>query len=88
MKNLLNLVMFYISEHRKSYENKSEFKNITKNLDLILMPISVTRFEAEKAKDYLNKKGLKVGIIHLYELKPFSLKRNGSMQLKVQSMAC
>ena len=24
------------------------------------MPISVTRFEAEKAKDYLNKKGLKV----------------------------
>ena len=27
--------VFYISEHRKSYENKSEFKNITKNLDLI-----------------------------------------------------
>ncbi len=68
--------VFYISEHRKSYDNKSEFKNITKkNLDLILMPISVTRFEAEKAKDYLNKKGLRVGIIHLYELKPFSLKK-------------
>ena len=39
------------------------------------MPISVTRFEAEKAKNYLNKNGYKVGIIHLYELKPFILKK-------------
>ena len=43
--------VFYISEHRRSYENKLEFKNtIKKALDIILMPISVTRFEAEKAK--------------------------------------
>jgi len=68
--------VFYISEHRKSYDNKLEFKNrIKKDLDIILMPISVTRFEAEKAKNYLNKNGYKVGIIHLYELKPFVLKK-------------
>ncbi len=68
--------VFYVSEHRKSYENKIEFKNtLKKNLDIILMPISVTRFEAEKAKNYLNKNGYKVGIIHLYELKPFVLKK-------------
>ena len=68
--------VFYISEHRKSYENKSEFKNtIKKDLDIILMPISVTRFEAEKAKNYLNKLGYKAGIIHLFELKPFILKK-------------
>ena len=70
--------VFYVSEHRKSYENKIEFKNsLQKNLDIILMPISVTRFEAEKAKNYLNKNGYKVGIIHLYELKPFVLEKNG-----------
>ena len=69
--------VFYVSEHRKSYDNKFEFKNtIKRNLDIILMPISVTRFEAEKAKNHLNKIGFKVGIIHLYELKPFILKKN------------
>jgi len=68
--------VFYISEHRKSYDNKLEFKNtLKKDLDIILMPISVTRFEAENAKNYLNKVGYKVGIIHLYELKPFTLKK-------------
>ena len=55
--------VFYVSEHRKSYENKIEFKNsLQKNLDIILMPISVTRFEAEKAKNYLMK--MVIAIIH------------------------
>jgi transketolase C-terminal domain/subunit len=68
--------VFYISEHRASYSNKKEFKNIVKNnLDLILMPISVTRFSAEKALNSLSKLGLKVGIIHLVNLKPFNLKK-------------
>ena len=68
--------VFYISEHRASYSNKKEFKNIVKNnLDLILMPISVTRFSAEKALNSLSKLGFKVGIIHLVNLKPFNLKK-------------
>ena len=68
--------VFYISEHRASYSNKKEFKNIVKNnLDLILMPISVTRFAAEKAVNSLSKLGFKVGIIHLVNLKPFNLKK-------------
>ena len=75
--------VFYISEHRKSYDNKLEFKNIIKNgLDIILMPISVTRFEAEKAKNYLNNIGYKVGIIHLFELKPFILKKKWIKAIK------
>lgn len=69
--------VFYVSEHRYSYSNKSEFKNDIKGKkDLILMPISVTRFEAEKAKLELQKKGYKVGIIHLVNLKPFEIKRD------------
>ena len=68
--------VFYVSEHRASYEKKNEFKNIIKkNLDLILMPISITRFSAEKAVFLLNKLGLKIGIIHLINLKPFKLEK-------------
>ncbi len=67
--------VFYISEHRSSYSNIKEFKNdIGGKKDIILMPISVTRFEAEKAKIALEKKGLKIGIIHLVNLKPFLIK--------------
>jgi len=66
--------VFYVSEHRKSYESEMEFKNIIKkNLDIILMPISITRFAAVKAQKLLEKKGYKVGIIHLVNLKPFNL---------------
>ncbi len=73
-KFMKNSDVFYVSEHRESYSNKIEFKNkIKKNLDIILMPISVTRFAAEKAKIILEKRGLKVGIIHLVDLKPFTV---------------
>jgi len=74
---LNNNDVFYVSEHRKSYENSTEFKNIIKKkLDIILMPISVTRFDAAKAVVKLNKLGFKVGIIHLVNLKPFNLKKS------------
>lgn len=66
--------VFYISEHRKSYSNKKEFKNdLSDNLDIILMPISITRFEAEEAKKELENQKIKVGIYHLFKLKPFEI---------------
>tara|TARA_B100001123_G_C15287832_1_gene1016281 strand:- start:446 stop:1372 length:927 start_codon:yes stop_codon:yes gene_type:complete len=69
--------VFYVSEHRKSYSYKLNFKNvIRKKLDMILMPISITRFEADKAMKKLNEMGFKIGIIHLVNLKPFKLKRS------------
>ena len=43
---------------------------------MILMSISITRFEAERAMHQLNKIGLKVGIIHLVNLKPFKLSKS------------
>jgi len=68
--------VFYVSEHRESYGKTKELKNIVKNnLDIILMPISVTRFSAIKAVSLLNKLGLKIGIIHIVDLKPFKLKK-------------
>lgn len=68
--------VFYISEHRSSYSNQKEFKNIVKkSLDLIIMPISVTRFSAVKAVKDLTKLDYKIGIIHLVNLKPFGLEK-------------
>lgn len=68
--------VFYVSEHRKSYDNKTELNDIVKDkLDIILMPISVTRFAAVEAQKVLEKLGIKTGIIHLVNLKPFSLNK-------------
>ena len=68
--------VFYVSEHRKSFNNSFNLKNILpKNPDIVLMPISVTRFEAQKVKDYFKKNKIKVGIIHLWKLKPFNLSK-------------
>ena len=75
--------VFYVSEHRRSYSNKKEFKNkIKNNMDIILMAISVTRFSAEKAKVILESKGLKVGIIHVVDLKPFTINKNWIKAIK------
>ena len=82
-KFIKNTDVFYISEHRKSYSNKKEFKNkVKKNMDIILMPISITRFSAEKAKKILESKGLKVGIIHLVDLKPFRIESSWIKAIK------
>jgi pyruvate/2-oxoglutarate/acetoin dehydrogenase E1 component len=63
---------YYISEHRKSYDNTKEMKNIMHdNSDIVLFPISITRFSAEEAKTVLEKMGYKVSIIHQLWIKPF-----------------
>ena len=68
--------VLYVSEHRGSYSNKDELKDfISDNLDIILFPISITRFETQKAKIELEKKGLKVGIANIVWIKPFELKK-------------
>ena len=68
--------VFYISEHRSSYSNQKEFKNIVKKgFDLIIMSISVTRFSAVKAVKDLLKLDYKIGIIHRVNLKPFGLEK-------------
>ncbi len=64
--------VYYISEHRKSYDNKKEFENtILEESDITLFPVSITRFAAEEAKKELEKLGLKVSIIHQLWIKPF-----------------
>ena len=64
--------VYYISEHRASYDNCDELNNIIhEDSDIVLFPISVTRFEAEKACIILESNGIKTSIIHQIWIKPF-----------------
>ena len=68
-------VPYYISEHRKSYNNTEEMKDVLhENPDFVLFPISITRFEAEDARKELEALGYKVSIIHQLWIKPFVAK--------------
>jgi pyruvate/2-oxoglutarate/acetoin dehydrogenase E1 component len=65
----------YVSEHRGSYLNTEELPDIAhQDSDIVLFPISITRFEAEKARKMLEAKGVKASIFHLRWLKPHNLK--------------
>ena len=69
--------VYYISEHRRSYDNELETENIIhENADFTLIPFSVTRFNAIEAQRILEGKGYKINIIHQLWIKPFELKNN------------
>jgi pyruvate/2-oxoglutarate/acetoin dehydrogenase E1 component len=69
---MLDDEVYYISEHRKSYDNTEELENtIHQDADITLFPISITRFAAEDARKILEKEGLKVNVIHQLWIKPF-----------------
>ena len=69
--------VMYVSEHRGSYTNTKELHDyLDGDLDLILFPISITRFEAHKAKIELEKEGYKIGIANILWIKPFSIKKD------------
>ena len=68
--------VMYVSEHRGSYSNTKELNDyLDNNLDLILFPISITRFEAQIAKTELEKEGYKIGIANVLWIKPFLIKK-------------
>lgn len=62
----------YLSEHRKAYDNEGELPTISMTVpDVVLFPISVTRFAALDAASVLNASGVKVAVHHIFRLKPF-----------------
>ena len=65
--------VYYVSEHRKSYENTAELDNIiVANPQICLFPISVTRFATAEAAKILNEMGYRVCVYHILWIKPFS----------------
>lgn len=72
-----------VSEHRRSYKESIEFKDeINKASQLTLFLISASRFEANKIKEKLKKKGIQIDIFHILWLKPFIIKKKYIESLK------
>ena len=66
--------VYYVSEHRGSYTNKNELPNIYhKKPDLVILAISITRFEAIKASEILKKQNIKVSVINILWIKPLKI---------------
>lgn len=75
--------VYYISEHRKSYDNTEEFVDtLHEEADITLFPISITRFAAEEARKELESAGYKVNVNHILWIKPFTLKAEAATALK------
>ena len=69
--------VFYVSEHRGSYENKEELHDIEhQSPHFVLFPISITRFAAVEASKIMKRNGVRVSVYHQKELKPYVLHHN------------
>lgn len=61
-----------VSEHRLSYSNTHEMKDVVlDDADITLYAISSTRFEVSKAAEMLKEDGIKCNIVNIVWLKPF-----------------
>lgn len=66
--------VYYVSEHRGSYNNSEELHDIEhNNPHIVLFPISITRFAAMAASVELAKIGVRVSVYHQKILKPFNI---------------
>jgi pyruvate/2-oxoglutarate/acetoin dehydrogenase E1 component len=74
----------YVSEHRKSYDNTEDLINIDyENPDFVLFPFSITRFEAIKAANELNKEeNFKINVYHQLWINPLKVDEHQIERLK------
>jgi pyruvate dehydrogenase E1 component beta subunit len=73
---------YYISEHRKSYDNTEELENIIHlSADFTIFPISITRLEMKKLVQLTEQEGIKLNIIHQLWIKPFIIKNDWKIAL-------
>jgi hypothetical protein len=75
---------YYISEHRKSYDNTEELPDIINEgeVDFTLFPISITRLEMGKLIKLATQEGIKLNIIHQLWIKPFYIMDSWGPALK------
>ena len=65
--------VFYVSEHRGAFGNIEELPDISYEFpDIVLFPVSITRFEAQAAAlELFQEEGIKVAVHHIFRIKPF-----------------
>ena len=65
---------YYVSEHRKSYDNTEELENIIlPKADFTIFPISITRLEMKKLVELAEQENIYLNIIHQLWIKPFNI---------------
>ena len=75
--------VYYVSEHRGSYNNSVELKDIVfKKPHLTLFPISITRFAAQEISNKLKKRNIFVNVHHILWIKPFKITKTQVKSLK------
>lgn len=73
---------YYVSEHRKSYDNTEELENIIHpTADFTIFPISITRLEMKKLIKIAELENIKLNIIHQLWIKPFIIEDNWKIAL-------
>ena len=71
---MLDDTPYYISEHRKSYDNTEELKDIINDkADFTIFPISITRLEMKKLIELAKEENIILNIIHQLWIKPFNI---------------
>ena len=66
---------YYISEHRKSYDNEDELRTFIddKEVDFTIFPLSITRLEMTKLVELAGKENITLNIIHQLWIRPFNV---------------
>jgi len=73
---------YYVSEHRKSYDNTEESENIIHSVaDFTIFPISITRLEMKKLVQLAEQERIKLNIIHQLWIKPFIVENSWKIAL-------
>ena len=73
---------YYVSEHRKSYDNTEEFENIIlPEADFTIFPISITRLEMKKLLELAKQENINLNIIHQLWIKPFTVEDSWKIAL-------
>lgn len=73
---------YYVSEHRKSYDNTEELENIIlPKADFTIFPISITRLEMKKLLDLAKQENIQLNIIHQLWIKPFKIEDDWKIAL-------
>jgi len=74
---------YYISEHRKSYDNTEELLDIVHEgeVDFTIFPISITRFEISELLQLAKQENIKLNVFHQFMLKPLNIKENWILSL-------
>ena len=72
----------YVSEHRGAYNNTEEMPDMIQVIpDIVLFPISITRFAALEAAQALANIGIYAAVHHIVQIKPFEPSEKSIMAL-------